>query len=104
MRSAIGMKASYEFRREGLVIRPEIRAAWQHEFGDIHQAIESTLASGGPAFTVQGAEIGRESLLLGLGVAVLWNERTATYLYYDGELLRSNYTSNNVSAGVRMSF
>lgn len=104
IRSAIGMKASYEFRREGVVIRPEIRAAWQHEFGDIHQAIESTLASGGPGFTVQGAEIGRESLLLGLGVAVLWNERTATYLYYDGELLRSNYTSNNVSAGVRMSF
>ena len=81
-----------------------MRAAWQHEFGDIHYAVDSSLASGGPNFTVQGAEIGRESLLIGAGVAVLWNERTATYLYYDGELLRSNYSSNNVSAGVRMSF
>ena len=104
MRSALGLKASYEIHHGRVLIRPEMRAAWQHEFGDIHNAIDSALASGGPTFTVQGAEIGRESLLLGLGVAVLWNERTATYLYYDGELLRSNYTSNNVSAGVRMSF
>ncbi|MCE9609620.1 MAG: autotransporter domain-containing protein [Chthoniobacter sp.] len=104
MRSALGMKAAYEIRRGTLVIRPEMRAAWQHEFGDIHYAIDSALASGGPGFTVQGAEIGRESLLFSAGVALLWNERTATYLYYDGELARSNYSSNNVSAGVRMSF
>jgi outer membrane autotransporter protein len=104
VRSALGMKASYEFRYQGAVIRPEIRAAWQHEFGDVQHAVISSLASGGPEFVVQGAEIGRESLLLSLGVAVLWNERTATYLYYDGELLRSDYTSNNVTAGVRMSF
>ena len=38
------------------------------------------------------------------GVAVLWNERTSTYVYYDGELGRTNYSSNNVSGGVRMSF
>ena len=104
MRTALGLKAAYELHYGTVVVRPELRAAWQHEFGDVQYAIDSALAGGGPTFTVQGAEIGRESLLLGTGVAVLWNERTATYLFYDGELGRTNYSSNNVSAGVRLSF
>ena len=83
---------------------PEGRLAWQHEFGDIAYAIDSHFASGGKGFTVQGTEIGRDSVLVGLGVAVLWNDRTSTYLYYDGEVGRANYTSNNVSGGVRMTF
>ena len=105
-RTAIGMKAAYEFRlANGVVVRPEGRLAWQHEFGDIAYAIDARFANGGGGtFTVQGSEIGRDSALLGLGVAVLWSERTAAYLYYDGELGRSNYTSNNVSGGVRMTF
>ena len=37
-------------------------------------------------------------------MAVLWNERTSTYVYYDGELAGTNYRSNNVSGGVRLSF
>ena len=49
-------------------------------------------------------EIHADSLLPGAGVAVLWNERTATYVYYDGDLGRSNYQSNNVSGGVRREF
>jgi outer membrane autotransporter protein len=104
MRSAIGMKATYEYRTHGILIRPEMRAAWQHEFGDVQYAISSSLVGGGPAFIVQGAEIGRESLLLGVGVSVLWNERASTYLYYDGELGRTNYSSNNISGGVRLEF
>ena len=100
------MKAAYEFRlASGVVVRPEGRAAWQHEFGDIAYAVDSRLVNGGGnIFTVQGSEIGRDSALLGLGVAVLWSERTAAYLYYDGEVGRSNYTSNNVSGGLRMTF
>jgi len=104
-RTALGMKASYDWRVGGVLVRPEMRAAWQHEFGDVAYAIDSSLSgNGNGAFTVQGAEIGRESLLLGLGVAVLWNERTSTYVYYDGEIGRSNYDSHNVSGGVRLQF
>ena len=32
------------------------------------------------------------------------SEPLSTYLYYDGEVGRANYTSNNVSGGVRMAF
>ena len=105
-RTAIGMKAAYEFRlASGVVVRPEARLAWQHEFADAAEAIDSRLANGGGSvFTVHGVEIGRDSALLGLGVAVLWNDRTSAYLYYDGEVGRSNYQSNNVSGGMRMAF
>ena len=107
LRTSLGFKASYDIHplASGVVIRPEIRAAWQHEFGDSSFALDSRFANGGGnTFTVRGPEIGDDSLLVGAGVAVLWNERTSTYVYYDGELGRTNYSSHNVSGGVRMSF
>ena len=58
----------------------------------------------GNSFTVDGPEIGRDSLLLSAGFAVQWNDRISTYAYYDGELFRTNYLSNNVSAGFRVTF
>ena len=103
--SRLGLKASYDWQIGGAIVRPEVQAAWQHEFEDTAYAINSRFANGaGNSFTVHGAETGRESLLLGAGVAVLWNERTSTYVYYDGEVGRTNYDSHNVSGGMRMSF
>ena len=107
LRTALGVKTSYDIRPlgTGIVIRPEVRAAWQHEFADSSFALDSRLANGaGNTFTVRGPEIGDDSLLVGAGVAVLWNERTSTYVYYDGEFGRSNSSSNNFSGGVRLTF
>ena len=58
----------------------------------------------GNSFTVNGPAIGRDSLLIGAGAAVIFNDRVSVYAYYDGELARTNYSSNNVSAGLRFSF
>ena len=105
LRTALGFKASYDLEVAGVVIKPELRAAWQHEFGDVASAVDSSFANvSGSSFTVHGPELGRDSMLLGAGFAVLWNERTSTYIYYDGELLKTNANSQNVSGGVRVSF
>ena len=105
LRSALGAKASYDWHLGGVVVKPEVRAAWQHEYADGDYAFSARFAKrAGGTFNVNGPEKDRDSLLLGAGVAVLWNERTATYVYYDGEIGRSNYDSNNVSGGVRLSF
>jgi len=104
LRSAFGMKASYDWKLGGIVIKPEISAAWQHEFGDSTFAIDSTFAGSSDTFSVNGPRIGRDSLLLGAGFAILWNERTSTYLYYDGQLARTRYDENSVSGGIRVSF
>jgi outer membrane autotransporter protein len=104
-RTALGGKASYDLHAGRVLIRPEIRAAWQHEFGDTQDSIVASLASGaGNSFSVNGPGIGRDSLLIGAGAAVLFNDRVSVYAYYDGELARTNYSSNNVSAGLRVSF
>ena len=105
LRTAIGFKASYDWKLGGVLIKPELRAAWQHEYGDDSYALQSSFDNNpGSLFSVNGPRIGRDSLLLGAGFAVLWSERTSTYLYYDGELARENYESNAVSGGVRVSF
>jgi outer membrane autotransporter protein len=99
------MKACYDWKVGNVLLRPELRAAWQHEYGLSAYPIIASFANGaGSGFTVSGLKIGRDSLLLGAGVAVLWNDRISTYIYYDGELGRTNYDSHNVSAGVRVTF
>jgi len=105
IRTSIGLKTSYDWKVGSVLVRPEIRAAWQHEFGDTEYSIVSRFANGaGSTFTVNGPQIGRDSLLIGAGAAVLLNDRVSIYAYYDGELARTNYISNNVSAGLRLTF
>jgi autotransporter-associated beta strand protein len=105
IRTAFGMKASYDWKIGNVVVRPELRAAWQHEYGDSAYSIAASFANGaGGSFTVSSPKIGRDSLLLGAGIAVIWSDRISTYVYYDGELARTNYQSNNISAGIRVTF
>ena len=104
-RTAFGVKTSYDWKIGHVDVLPEFRASWQHEYGDTEYSLIANLASGaGNSFTVTGPPIGRDSLLIGVGAAVVWNERITTYIYYDGEFARTNYLSNNVSAGVRVTF
>ena len=105
LRSAFGLKVSYDWKVAGILIKPEIRAAWQHEYGDAIYALDATFASGaGSTFLVNGPRIGRDSALLGAGFAAQLSERVSTYLYYDGDLGRRNYQSTNVTGGVRIAF
>jgi outer membrane autotransporter protein len=103
--STFGAKASCDWKLGGIVVRPEIRMGWQHEYGDATFALDSQLASGaGPEFQVHGPATGRDSLLVGAGFAVQLNERASAYVYYDGELARTNYRANVVSGGFRLEF
>ena len=103
--SAIGAKASYDWKIGGVRVRPELRVRWQHEYSDNTLSIDSSFANGaGPDFTVHGPAIGRDSLLVGAGFAIQWNDRFSTNLYYDGELLRTNYEVSNITGGFRLEF
>jgi uncharacterized protein with beta-barrel porin domain len=105
IRTALGIKASYDWKIGGVLIRPELRASWQHEYADSTYSIVAAFANGaGNNFTVTGPRIGRDSLLIGAGAAILWSDRISTYIYYDGELARENYDSQSVTAGVRLTF
>ncbi|WP_237705543.1 autotransporter family protein [Chthoniobacter flavus] len=105
LRSAFGFKASYDWKVGGVLIKPELSASWQHEYGDSAYAIDSSFANGaGNSFLVNGPKLGRDSALLGAGFAVQFNERMSTYFYYDGELGRTNYQSSSVTGGFRIAF
>jgi len=103
--SAFGMKASYDWKIGTTIIRPELRLEWEHEYGDVATTVAGDLASGaGNGFTVTGPEIGRDSMHLGAGLAVVFSDRLSAYVYYDGEFFRTNYDSSTVTGGLRFTF
>jgi len=105
VRAQLGFKASYDWKVGGVLVRPEIRASWQHEFGDSSYALDASFANGaGHNFLVNGPELGRDSLLLGAGVAIQCSERFSIYFYYDGEVFRERYDRHGVSGGVRIAY
>lgn len=104
LKTALGARASYTFNLCGVAIKPEVRAQWQHEYLDSTAALESQFAAGGTAFTVNGPTIGRDSLLVDAGVSAQFTPALGVFAYYTGEIGRSNYSSNRVNGGFRISF
>ncbi len=104
LKSTLGLKASYAFNVGGIVITPEVRAQWLHEYLDSTAAVESSFAAGGSTFTTRGPNLGRDGLLLDAGVTAQFNPNFAVFAYYTGDIGRSNYNSNSVNGGFRISF
>jgi outer membrane autotransporter protein len=103
--SAIGMKASYDWKIRNIIIRPELRLEWEHEYSDTTTGIDAQLASGaGHAVALTTPTIGRDDLHLGAGCAVVFSERITAYFYYDGQFFRTNYDSSTITGGLRVSF
>ena len=105
IRSTFGAKAIYDWKIGAMTLKPEVRAGWQHDYGDVTFGMQSSFANGaGPEFLVHGPATGRDSLVVGAGVALQFTDRVSTYVYYDGELARTNYQAHSVSGGFRFDF
>jgi uncharacterized protein with beta-barrel porin domain len=66
-RTAFGAKASYEWKIGSIIIIPQVSIGWQHEYGSVAYSVVAGFATGaGTNFTVNGPEIGRDSLLVSL--------------------------------------
>jgi fibronectin-binding autotransporter adhesin len=103
--TAFGAKATYELKLGKITLIPQVSAAWQHEYGSVAYQVIAGFASGaGTSFTVNGPEIGRDSLLIGAGVSMIWSDRISTYVFYDGDIARTNYDSHTVTGGFRITF
>jgi len=105
LRTNVGAKIVYTTTLGGMKVTPQVRVSWQHEFMDSTQSIGSQFATGSSSeFTVTGPQVGRDSALVSAGVSVQVTPTVSVYTYYDGQLGRSNYSSNNVSGGVKIDF
>jgi autotransporter-associated beta strand protein len=104
-RTIFGAKASYQWKIGKVTLIPQVSAGWVHEYGSVAYAVVANFANGaGNSFTVNGPEIGRDGVLVDAGMSMLWSDRISTYIYYDGELARTNYDSHTVTGGIRISF
>ena len=103
--TTFGAKATYEWKVGKITLIPQVSAGWQHEYGSVAYQVVAGFASGaGTNFTVNGPEIGRDSLLIGAGVSMIWSDRISTYVFYDGDVARTNYDSHTVTGGFRITF
>lgn len=103
LKSAVGVKASYRQRIGRVIVTPEVRAQWQHEYLDNKSSIDAGFSSGN-SFTVNGPRIGQDALLLDAGVSAQLTSHVAIFTYYTGELGRENYTTHSINGGIRVSF
>jgi outer membrane autotransporter protein len=104
-RTIFGAKASYNWKIGNITLIPQVSAGWVHEYGSVAYAVVANFATGaGNSFTVNGPEIGRDGVLVTAGMSMVWTNRISTYIYYDGELARTNYDSHTVTGGIRISF
>ncbi len=104
LRSALGVKLAFDWQVGGLRVRPEVRAQWKHEFLDTKAVIDSSFVGAGAAFSVEGPDIGRDSLVLDAGATLDLNPAVSLFAYYSGEIGRRNYQSHSVNGGFSLRF
>jgi outer membrane autotransporter protein len=105
LRSDVGSRIYYLWQIGKVLLEPSLKAAWEHEY--LYSAIPITAGFAGipgPTATFLGPSEGHDSAIVSAGVAAQWTPAVSTYVNYDGQLGRGNYSSNAVTGGVRISF
>jgi outer membrane autotransporter protein len=105
LRSDVGFRIYYQWQIGKVLLEPSLKAAWEHEY--LYSAIPITAGFAGipgPTATFFGPSEGHDSAIVSAGVAAQWTPAVSTYVNYDGQLGRGNYSSNAVTGGVRISF
>ncbi len=104
LRSRLGVSASYDGAVGSVRFTPYVSADWQHEFMDDALPLDARFANGaGSLFTVDGPELGEDSIVINGGVTARWDSY-AVYLSYQAELGRDNYEHQTALVGLRVSW
>jgi len=104
LRSQVGVRATVAFKVGGVTLRPSAHAAWQHEFQDQALEVSSEIAGSSTGFTVSGPKVGRDSAVVGAGLAIDLTPRLTIYTAYQGDLGRGNYSQHSVFGGIVFKF
>jgi outer membrane autotransporter protein len=87
---------------DGVWMRPELRAAWLHEFGDRERKLEARIGGvPGATMTVRGAELPRDAAELGLGWTVGATDRLRFFAGYD-LAVNSDLLQHSVGLGIEL--
>jgi len=101
-RTDLGIQASYTWHVGQITVIPSLWAAWEHEYK--YSALPITANFPGVTATTFGPDEGHDSFIINAGAGVQWTPRISTYVGYQGELDRSNYSANGVTGTISFSF
>ena len=107
-RGAIGLKVAYDMTRGNIIFRPEVRAAFQHEFNNTDYAIDWSFRdiSDDHICDVFGPSTGRDSALVDAGFSLILGKchNVSVFAFYSGNIGRDNDTRHGGNGGLRLSF
>lgn len=75
---------------QGARLTPRLNVGWKHLYGDVRGSSRQRLVDGGKAYTVEGIELDRDSLLLEAGLDLAVSPRHTLGVSYQGETGQDN--------------
>jgi outer membrane autotransporter protein len=104
LQTSLGLRASTTFQVGSGWLTPELRAIWEHEFMDQQQTTTDAFAiNPGAQFQIRGPMLSRETGVIGGGLTYTINPSAKVFVDYDFRA-NSDFTSHQVSAGVKWTF
>ncbi|MGF6516647.1 subtilase-type serine protease [Pseudomonas sp. BT76 TE3572] len=87
----------------GMQLTPRFSAGWKHTYGDVYSDTRQRLVTGGKNFTVSGAELDRDSLLVDAGLDLGLSAKHTLGVGLTGEI-GTDSRNHGVTGQWRMSF
>jgi outer membrane autotransporter protein len=88
----------------GTMVNASLKLGWAHELSDTGRTTAVSFAgTPGTSFAVDGAQRGRDSALVGLGIAARLDETVGTYLRYEGDV-NGRDAAHALIGGVRVTW
>jgi T5SS/PEP-CTERM-associated repeat protein/autotransporter-associated beta strand protein len=107
-RGSVGLKVAYDMTRGNIIFRPEVRAAFQHEFGNTDYPIQWSFRDITDEHICDafGPSTGQDSALIDAGFSLILGKchDVSAFAFYSGNIGRDNDTRNGVTGGLRLSF
>jgi outer membrane lipase/esterase len=104
-RTDLGIQASYTWHVGSIIVIPSLWTAWDHEYKYSRLPITfSSVDFPGVSATTFGPHEGHDSAIINAGVGTQWTPRISTYVGYQGQLGRDNYSANGVTGTISFSF
>ncbi|WP_237764043.1 autotransporter domain-containing protein [Terrimicrobium sacchariphilum] len=106
LRTNVGGRIAYTWNAGShVVLIPEVRMFWQHEYLQNSTAIGASLDGGaGESFDYMTTVPGRDSVFAGAGVSAQFGEDFNAFVYYNTDFGRQDYLSQMISTGLGWKF